>query len=944
ITWRRAPGGLVYQEVRAEFKGLDVSLDRSKVFALGAAGEAHHFIAGQGWLRAERADDSNLLARSSHWRCRRLPDGSKALEVQQGEQWLTLPLSESGDFAYRRPSGIALAGDRSFWSLSPDLLVRSEENHGALLSVELLRPQDIDPAVSSRFQELLTLDEKPHLLLGGAGYSHADGRWKPADLNGRQQVRQLWTGNPWTWNGVPAGPPEIVHTTNDGASLSLQWNQETGRFDVDHATDAAIWKNALWLATPDRVIRVQAGDRQTAQVLEPTQQAAERMFALRRSSSLDLLVANDASGLAAAKVNFDGEEAAVATGVDASAARQAFQAMYQDTDWQFVRGSQPRLQWRGFESGIRNGRLLHDEFLSMTVVEDALWAATPIALMRFGLGASSLILNDVLPLPSGSQRVEAVSAAQDCPAVVNERGESFVWNDAQREWRHREETQSGESRLLVDNDVWRWERTPEATLRVTLKQADQTTLQPVLTTEGRFLFDDVTAVATDVDVAWFGGREGITCCNPLEGTIRYWYRMGETAEGNVALGPVLVMGRFTETGDPLPSSASAKARTTSRLLALDAKGRTWRHTVGNPGGWQLSDSNPWQAPGGRWAMRTPSLEAFITDDGNVALSYPRSNALTDGDTSTHAPAILLDGRLQSDVVLGAVFHHGAGYLATPAGMVETDREGNYQRMWFASSEVGGRTRDGPARLFVHADSGQLYTVDSAGSLFRFQASEDAWKSETIDEPFRETADVLVKDEFWTWSRWGDEVSVQIHKADASGDNWPLFADGRFSFDVLRNFRMQREHLWATTAGGVVQFRRDDMNVVSIYRRATAIETGDGVALVGERFSPEDRLVCYDDQYRYEYGEDGWRRRRDDAYVTQANIGYADGRRRWKVAPLESGDAASGFYVELYEEGRGKLDEFEVLHDVSHDRLRRVVAADGRLWICLDHGLYQITPR
>ncbi|MFV1965325.1 MAG: hypothetical protein ACC628_07865, partial [Pirellulaceae bacterium] len=41
ITWRRAPGGLVYQEVRAEFKGLDVSLARSKVFALGAAGEAH---------------------------------------------------------------------------------------------------------------------------------------------------------------------------------------------------------------------------------------------------------------------------------------------------------------------------------------------------------------------------------------------------------------------------------------------------------------------------------------------------------------------------------------------------------------------------------------------------------------------------------------------------------------------------------------------------------------------------------------------------------------------------------------------------------------------------------------------------------------------------------------------------------------------------------------
>ena len=900
--WNRGPAGLEFAGLRQDLAAIEVPAVKGDALAVNARGELEELAAQGTWVAVRLTpEDRAVLARSEQWQCRQARPGRAVLEMRNADgQWFETPLDAAGDLAFRRPVRLASSDQAGTWTGAADVLVRYQRGAaGTWLPTLLQRPQHVDPTATGRFERLLSINGTLHVEVGGKPYALGPGpKWTPAEAGILARTQEiLWDGGGWSLKKGAGGGLQ-VRTQIGGREHEVSWDPRAGRFDLDTVADAAMWKEAVWLATAKGVLQLKAADRRAEHLLDASN---GQRFAMDRKDDR-LVIAADPAGTSAAPVDFGGGPAQAQLGKPLAPEQAAtiYGAAYRDSVWSVQVGQQPSWAWRGIPTTIVDGRFRHDDFRSVVLAPSGFWIATPAAVQRFRWHAAGIALEEAAPLPGKAAAPEMLSATETSACVL---------------------------------------------LTVELKRSDVVGLSPVLNAQGRFDFDQVATAMAEAGEVWLGGPGGIVRQDPADGSIRYWYRKGVSGEGTQPLTGIVLLGRFGPSGDPVPSWASAQRPAQSILFALDDQDRVWRYEGEAPGGWHLIDENPWTAPGGRWLFRTPSLAAVAGPDQGPRLSYQKARWMTNDDRASR-PAMLWQGRLLADVVEAAAFHGDSAWLATPIGVVESDLQGRYRRMW---ARAGGQAvaAGSVPELFLHPADGRIHYSPDGQQMLRLDTKAGVWQKETVDDAFRRTAQVLVRNDFWTWSRWGGGIRVRIFdQPDPTFEwpEWPLFADGRFSFDVLRQFRIVDDNVWATTAGGIVRFHRTDMKIREIDRTARDLDTGRTVPVPdAEAFAQDGTLACSSASYQYAWRDGRWSRYLKGQSPTGNEIACSEASLRWSVGPLLKEPEPLGFDVQQYDDDTGKTRRYSLLSGTSYQRLCGLVAADGRLWLCLDHGIYRLDP-
>lgn len=963
-TWSRGANGLSFVSLRSDLEKMTVPHGSGRILCANAAGQWEQCKDFERWEAAEITDEQRAtLAESPRWRCRTAGEGVSLEAADASGAWVGLALDPEGDFAFRHPSMVRLTGDDESWTATTGMIVRHAA--GAWIPKQFWPAKALLPDAPSEVRRLPVVDGTLYADLQGTLFSHTPaGEWQkvddPAEILQKQDV--LFADEQWHWERTPSGAAARL-TLPGGQTFDLPWDG-AARFEWDVVDDAAASGGSIWLRSQRGLAHLSEADGVTTALLELDPDSATafccqaafdgdsdppnvRLFLTSPGGEDDARYVR--AGAAGA---IDLDEA-----VDPNEAAAVVTAMYRDNEWTFEREDPPRLLWRGHASGIVDGRFLHDQFLSMTCEGSSLWVPTPVALLRYGLDTSGLTLNATYPFPDGAKIVEVVEAtsaevlcrADDAAAI-----RLHLTEENNPTWTPAAGASAAEPRTLVDRSLWKWTRDPQGGVRLTVKPCDRQDVEPILTAESRFPFDDATACLIDGRTVWFGGAHGVVRQALNDGQDRddgqdredgerfRWYRTGTGEDGEQALKGIVRLGRFRDDGTPVPSWAADEALQAAELYALSSQGAVWRFQDEKEGSWQAAQSNPFDAAEGEWLLKSEVLDAIRRSDGTVRLLYH--------DCDASQSPVLQDGRLSVDDVRSVAFAHESVWLGTAAGIVECDAaDGSFRRLWAEGSDEAIQGLGQCRAVLKHQTDGQLYAHTEDNRVFLYDASDPEssgppWrKLEQAGPGFREGAEVLFDDDFWTWFRWNKQVDTRLKRVGPDAGDWPLFAGGRFSFDVLRSIRTEGDLLLAATAGGVLHIAQEDASIRRVDCTARDVVDGRMVPMLDVvDFSEGMPIEGLAERYRYEWRSGGWQRtleagREDDGL-------REDGDLAWQITARSDGKVQEGFTVSLADSRGASLGSYQVLPGVPKSRLKKVVAADGRLWLLLDRGLYVLTPR
>jgi hypothetical protein len=336
------------------------------------------------------------------------------------------------------------------------------------------------------------------------------------------------------------------------------------------------------------------------------------------------------------------------------------------------------------------------------------------------------------------------------------------------------------------------------------------------------------------------------------------------------------------------------------------------------------------------------LEVAVTNDENsdprFTFTYPVRENQEGAAPATFQIAELSNGRFRADVVYDATFNHDGIYWSTSAGVLKTDTEGKYDRLWpLEQGALGARRyigrRPSDSALYAWSNNDDLVKLDDELT--------GEWKMSEVDESFRYEMEVLHQSELWTWSRWRGEMLVQLHRTDESAETWPLFHNGRFSFDSLKSFQLDDQRLWAATAGGIVVFRTDNMAIEFIHRLAMDERTQQTHLLSeAEEFVGTEPLACQGGGSRFEFRGEDWKR--ISAFDAPARM-VVEGSNRWKSEPLSLDGGRAGLFVGLHDASGALRKQWNILLSTPAEKFRGVAAAGGCFWIASEDGLYVLKP-
>ena len=165
----------------------------------------------------------------------------------------------------------------------------------------------------------------------------------------------------------------------------------------------------------------------------------------------------------------------------------------------------------------------------------------------------------------------------------------------------------------------------------------------------------------------------------------------------------------------------------------------------------------------------------------------------------------------------------------------------------------------------------------------------------------------------------------------------MFTNGRFSFDVLRGFRIGEKSLQAVTAGGLVEYDQESMETRWIDRSAIDNDSGQKVSLTDVlRFAGDGTAVCYSKTHSFRREKRQWHRKIGAEQLGEQIWKSSDVQ--WQLIPRNN-SAGLGFDVLLQNRKGQLLRQYTVLPGVPEKQLKRVIAEPDRLWICLDRGVH-----
>ncbi len=873
-SWKQVGETLTFWGIQPELRKLKVVQAEPKALFVDEQGATHRFT-NERWQAAPLTDEDRLvLAQSEGWRCEQSQAGGDLKRMLAGN-WKPLGLSSKGDFDYQWINAVACEPDGTVWSIGDRHLVQwSAESDGRLSPEAILTPDEIGAKSDSAFTALTVHGSSIEVRLVSDGnaqmYSRDNrGPWQPlddAEFASREQV--LWKDPVWLIERAEADRLRIVQHFPDGTAIDLNWLG--GRFDLDTVHAAALWENRLLLATPQALVvaNPKAGDTQQVVEIDGVQQTTFAQDALRI-----VMTRGELEDRISRPLEWSQPAVALGTPLSPEESEDIVATAFRDSMWKFVLGSRPDLQWRGIPSGLQQGRFLHDSFRAaihhtLETGESLLWLATPNSLQQFDVSAGGPVLASAYTLPDQLQGAEMVEAGNSHVAF---RGKDESWNIdlAGKKWS--QAIDGPAARSLVDTPLWSWDRNGDGQVSARFKLSTQPELAPVLDTQGRFAFDGAAAVLADGPQVWIAGHEGVIVRRCTDGEILYWHRTGLANSTETPLGQIVRMQRFDDTGAPVASWDVAN-QTDVRLFALGEDGRTWQFDGESPGTWSLSSERPFEAAsGGRPIARTDMLDISEQPDGELRFSYR-----TEHVGASDAP-VLQNGRFLADTMRKIVSYQGQPVALTAAGVVELNPTAGFQSLWTDGHDAP-LTLANSTDLFIQAEEPQRLMVASAdGPAYEFDPENQWWQPQESTIDLQHTAQVLFSNEFWTWSKWQDRINVDLRSTPRTATPWPLFVDGRFSFDVLQNYRLDGTRLWAATAGGVVQFDREDMKILTIDREAIDLESGESVTLRDvDSFAQRENLTIVDQRYHYVRRGDTWERRFGSLAVADTLVEYTDG--------------------------------------------------------------------
>ena len=233
--------------------------------------------------------------------------------------------------------------------------------------------------------------------------------------------------------------------------------------------------------------------------------------------------------------------------------------------------------------------------------------------------------------------------------------------------------------------------------------------------------------------------------------------------------------------------------------------------------------------------------------------------------------------------------------------------------------------------------GKLYGVDALGRAFRWEDSAAAWVLEDTDDTWWNTAQVLANDGFWCWRRRGGKLELSIHKSPPNVRDWPIFVDGRFSFDVIRDIRIEGRALWMTTAGGVARYTLPGLDLEWLEPRATRPDGKPANLYDAGRFLPGTlpRVLAREGFYTLTGETWVWN---PGKVEQETRISLTDEACNWQV---EAAGGDGGILVKCLDRGNRLARPTRHLEAIEFDAIRAVFCEPRAVWFCTTSGLYRL---
>lgn len=927
-TWTRKDARLVYSGL---LPGCDeLALPRAPLTAFTRGKEVawQEFFEGRWRAAADPPDLDLTLAATNRWKCTRRDTESPAmLQIPAApDEWHELPLHADGDFEFNRPERFALDGVR---------LVAVSKRGASGWSIEKNALDWIVPAAAFPLNEGESLlngflhDKAFHIVTKDLAFQlDANGKVTPADPRlAAPSALPLLDSPDWEWKPVADGAPQLARRIGPKKVL-LAWNPAVGRFDVDEVTDVFHDARGPMLATAGGVVSIDAASRKSVGFAPKPRGQADHFLVDRLGGRLLVTSAGEPLVIAPLRKNPESAEWSFGDPLSADESTAIASAMYADDEWRFTTGERRTMEWRGLASDLSEGRFLHDRFRAAVTDGRRVWMETPAGAVAFDRAAAGMSwTRSVAWNGDGAFRLlrataGALESADDEGTVYRKDAEADDWKPL---------PVATAERVLVSTPQWRWTRDSRG-LRVALGTMIADALE-VLPSSGRFAFDEVACALPSGNAVWLGTRDGMVRRSLEDPSFEWQRQTGGPADAR--FGSIDRMGRFNGDGTPLLDATSGATLSEGFAAARNESGETWTLDAAS-GTWMKAAKNFWDGPGGVWLARTGTIGILEGADGPQFV-HTLGGAPAAGESIDFVPLSLEDGRFAIDVVRDVAFDGGRAFIATDAGMLELSPTGRTVRYW--NTSAGGEPLAGCRRVFRHGRDLRICVLCESERAFALDSKDGSWKPQPVDDGFRTTATTLHHDASWTWNVWDGRVALRVAGVQAGAD-WPLFHQGRFSFDALDDLKCEGGKVWLTTAAGLtVRTPPDGFRIASLHRQAVDRTSGEEVPLDSDaRFLPGSDLRLRSGDFRFERHNDRWERVRaaPESQVLTLNAGGS----QITFAPRAS---LRGLDVVIRSQGDilGRTDCFM---NVPYGDVVGAAWLDGSPWIITPHALIRSRSR